>query len=120
MKSIVIFDPALCCSSGVCGPSVDPKLVRMSNVVIVLKKKGFDVQRYNLSKDTDAYVNNSIINSLMQEKGTNSLPSVLIDGQLVKSGDYPSGLEWAEWTGIPVEELEFKNVSQNQTIKLEF
>lgn len=46
MKTIEIFDPALCCSSGVCGPSVDPKLVRMSNVVIVLKKKGFDVQEY--------------------------------------------------------------------------
>jgi len=28
MKTIEIFDPAMCCSSGVCGPSVDPKLVR--------------------------------------------------------------------------------------------
>lgn len=120
MITIEIFDPAMCCSTGVCGPSVDPKLVRMSNVVIVLKKKGFDLRRYNLSKDTDAYVNNSIINSLMQEKGTSSLPAVLIDGQLVKSGDYPSGLEWTEWTGIPVEELEFENACQKQTIRLEF
>lgn len=27
MKTIQIFDPALCCSSGVCGPETDPALV---------------------------------------------------------------------------------------------
>lgn len=91
----------------------------MSNVVIMLKKNGFDVRRFNLSKDTDAFLNNPIINALMQEKGTSSLPSVLIDGTLVKSGDYPTGIEWAEWTGISAEEFEFQNTSQKQTINIE-
>ena len=33
MKKIEIFDPAMCCSTGVCGPSVNPELIRVAAVV---------------------------------------------------------------------------------------
>ena len=33
MKKIEIFDPAMCCSTGVCGPGVDPELLRMATMV---------------------------------------------------------------------------------------
>lgn len=39
MKKIEIFDPAMCCSTGVCGPSVNPELIRVAAVVENLKKK---------------------------------------------------------------------------------
>ncbi|MBL2347006.1 arsenic metallochaperone ArsD family protein, partial [Klebsiella pneumoniae] len=48
MKKIEIFDPAMCCSTGVCGPSVDSELIRISVAVNNLKNKGIDVTRYNL------------------------------------------------------------------------
>lgn len=36
---IEIFDPALCCSTGVCGPSVDPALIQVANAIEQLKNK---------------------------------------------------------------------------------
>ena len=32
MSKLEIFDPAMCCSTGVCGPSVDPELLRVSTI----------------------------------------------------------------------------------------
>ncbi len=29
MSVIEIFDPAMCCSTGVCGPSIDTELMRV-------------------------------------------------------------------------------------------
>lgn len=33
MKKMIIFEPAMCCSTGVCGPGVDPELLRVSTVI---------------------------------------------------------------------------------------
>ncbi len=30
MTTIEVFDPAMCCSTGVCGPQVDPDLARFA------------------------------------------------------------------------------------------
>ena len=42
---IEIFDPAMCCETGVCGPSIDPELMRMSTVINALKEKGIIIKR---------------------------------------------------------------------------
>ncbi|MCL6570876.1 MAG: arsenic metallochaperone ArsD family protein, partial [Bacillus sp. (in: Bacteria)] len=44
MKKIQIFDPAMCCSSGVCGPSIDPDLLRVSFAVSNLYKKKYPIE----------------------------------------------------------------------------
>jgi hypothetical protein len=31
--TIRVFDPAMCCSTGVCGPSIDPELTRFAGDV---------------------------------------------------------------------------------------
>ena len=38
MKKMMIFEPAMCCSTGVCGPSVDENLLRVSTIINRLKK----------------------------------------------------------------------------------
>lgn len=58
MKKMIIFDPAMCCSTGVCGPGVDPELLRVSTVLSNLKKNGIQVERYNLSHNPEAFVHN--------------------------------------------------------------
>lgn len=40
MKQVEIFDPAMCCSTGVCDPSIDPELLRVATVISNLKEKG--------------------------------------------------------------------------------
>ncbi len=105
MKKIQIFDPAMCCSSGLCGPSIDPELLRMSFVMKNLAKVDYPVERYNLTTDTDQFVNNEQIQALLNEKGPDVLPIVLVDGDVVLTGQYPSNEELEKWTGISANEL---------------
>jgi hypothetical protein len=108
MTTIEIYDPAMCCSTGVCGPVVDPELIRMSVVVNNLKKKDITVSRFNLSSEPNAFVSSPLVKQLLTDKGPDVLPVVIVDGQLAKERGYPSNEELAEWTGIPVEELTVK------------
>ncbi|WP_410512293.1 arsenite efflux transporter metallochaperone ArsD [Paenibacillus sp. BR2-3] len=108
MKSIEIYDPAMCCSTGVCGPGVDPELIRMSAVVHNLKKKDVSVSRYNLSSEPDAFVRNEVVKQLLTDEGPDVLPVILVDGQVAKKQGYPSNEELEAWTGIPASELTTK------------
>lgn len=108
MKKIEIFDPAMCCSTGVCGPVVDPDLTRIASAVYSLEKKGFNITRYNLTNDPSAFVENQVVNQVLVEKGPESLPLVLVDGEVVKVAEYPTNEELAEWSETAPAELQEK------------
>lgn len=105
MKIIEIFDPAMCCPTGVCGPSIDPELARIASVVFLLEKKGIDIHRYNLGNEPDVFVKNELINRLLNDKGMDALPATVVDGQLMKEGVYPTTAELASWTEMDEKEL---------------
>ena len=46
MKTLTVFDPAMCCSTGVCGSDVDQVLVDFSADVQWLKERGVQVERF--------------------------------------------------------------------------
>ena len=62
MKKMIIFDPAMCCSTGVCGPSVNPELLRISTLINNLNSKGILVERYNLTSNPQIFVDNKFKN----------------------------------------------------------
>lgn len=103
MKQIEIFDPALCCSTGVCGTSVDPKLVQAAADVEALKEQGVSVKRFNLAQDLDAFAGNDTVKSLLAAHGTDILPVTLVNGEVYKEREYPTMAEFQEW--IKSEEL---------------
>jgi len=88
---IEIYDPAMCCSSGVCGASVDPELVRIQETLRQIQKQAPDVTvvRYGLSSDPQAFVANSVVAELLKSAGPECLPLAFVDGKLVSQGDYP-------------------------------
>ncbi|WP_428909981.1 arsenite efflux transporter metallochaperone ArsD [Niallia sp. Krafla_26] len=108
MNKVEIFDPAMCCSSGVCGPSVDPELVRVASAVYSLEQKGFQIKRYQLTNDPDKFAENDEITRVFQEKGPEALPVILLNDKTVKVGSYPTNEEFAEWFGVKEEELNEK------------
>ncbi|MGK3722897.1 arsenite efflux transporter metallochaperone ArsD [Priestia megaterium] len=116
MKKVEIFDPAMCCSTGVCGPSVDPELTRVASAIFTLEKKGFDITRYNLTSQPDKFVDQVEVNKILMDKGPDALPVVLVDGEVEKIGSYPTNEEFAEWFGINSEEL--KGEEPRMPIKL--
>ncbi|QUW20955.1 arsenite efflux transporter metallochaperone ArsD [Sporosarcina sp. Marseille-Q4063] len=108
MKKLEIFDPAMCCSTGVCGPSVNPELTRVASAVYSLEQKNFDITRYNLGNDPGAFVDNDVVNRVLIEKGPNALPLILVNNEVVKEGAYPKNEELAEWLGVKAAELQEK------------
>ena len=96
MKRMSIYEPAMCCDTGVCGVNVDPELVRISTVINNLKKNGITIERYNLSSKPMAFVNNNKVKEALDKNGTDSLPLILVDEDIVIEGRYPKNEEIME------------------------
>lgn len=98
--SLKIYDPALCCSSGVCGPSVDDKLVALAGFLKGLETSQVEVERYNLAQQPAAYVDNPAVAATLKDKGTDALPLFYVEDELVWSGSYPTVEKLAELLNI--------------------
>lgn len=103
MVKLQVFDPAMCCSTGVCGRSVDPALPRFSADLEWLKSKGVAVERYNLAQDVAAFTGNPVVKEVLNAQGTKCLPLVLVDGAIVTLGEYPARGSLAGFVGMDYE-----------------
>ncbi|MFU8848895.1 MAG: arsenite efflux transporter metallochaperone ArsD [Opitutales bacterium] len=97
MKKITIYDPPMCCSSGVCGPEVDPVLPRVAGMLSQIQGQGVKVERYNLAQQPIAFAQNTEVRALLEKEGTEALPLFYIDGELAIKGRYPEQEERAAW-----------------------
>ncbi len=93
MKKLEVFDPAMCCSTGVCGPSVDPALTQFAADLEWLKQHNVEVERYNLAQQPDKFVQNKAVLDAMGLAGDRCLPLVLVDGKIVRQNSYPDRQE---------------------------
>ncbi|MGN0806530.1 MAG: arsenite efflux transporter metallochaperone ArsD [Candidatus Coproplasma sp.] len=105
MKTMEIFEPAMCCSTGLCGVSIDPELLRVSTNLNSLKAHGIIINRYNLSSAPAAFVSNAAVNQELHENGGDNLPLILVDGKIVIKKRYPTDEEFCELLEIPCEYL---------------
>ncbi len=97
-----VFDPAMCCSTGVCGPSVPPALARFAGDLEWLAKRGVEVVRHNLAHEPQAFIACEPARIALVEQGDEALPLILLDGEPISSGRYPYRSELASWTGLPI------------------
>ena len=100
MIAIRVFDPAMCCSTGVCGPAIDPALVRFAADLDWLKSRGVSVERFNLSQQPGAFAENPAVKAALELKGEASLPIVAVNGDVKCSGVYASRDTLAVWAGL--------------------
>lgn len=99
MKSIQIFDPALCCSSGVCGVDVDQKLVAAAADLEWAKHEGIPVERFNLAQQPTVFAETPAVKAFLERSGADALPVVLVDGEVALAGRYPTRAELTRWAG---------------------
>jgi hypothetical protein len=85
-----IFEPSLCCASGVCGPDPDKALIDLQNLVQILTKAGVEVKRYAINQVAIAFVTNAVVKQFIRTEGTDKLPLTLLDGQIIKQKSYPT------------------------------
>jgi len=100
MSIIQIFDPALCCSSGVCGVEVDQALVSLSADIDWAKQNGAQIERFNLAQQPLAFAENASVKAYLERSGEEALPLVLVGGEVALAGRYPNRSELARWANI--------------------
>lgn len=106
MSKMEIYDPAMCCSTGVCGPSVNPELIRVAAVIENLKKAGIEVRRHNLSSEPQIYMHNDIVRRELNTKGAKILPITLVDGKIAKEAGYLTNEEFAAYLGVELDKVQ--------------
>ena len=104
MPKLAIYDPPMCCSTGVCGPVVDPVLPRIAADLDWLKRQGVEVERYNLAQQPQAFATSPTVIASLREHGNDCLPLVLVDGEVVSRGTYPDRAELAHLLGLKAAE----------------
>jgi len=102
-RLIEVFEPPTCCSSGACGSTVDKRLVDFSDALEWLQSQGVQVERYNPSQQYEAFIGNATVVNTVNMQGTECLPLILMDGEIVSYGVYPSQEELAAMTGVESE-----------------
>lgn len=101
MNTLRVYDPAMCCSSGVCGPDVNPELAQFAGALQALEK-GSDVsiERYNLAQQPQAFVSNGEVKALLAQRGSEVLPLIYLNAELRFTGRYPSRTELFHALGL--------------------
>ncbi|MBL8374938.1 arsenite efflux transporter metallochaperone ArsD [Accumulibacter sp.] len=102
MTKIQIFDPALCCNTGVCGVDVDQQLVNFAADVDWATQSGARIERFNLAQQPIAFAENPVVKGLLERSGQEALPLILVDGVFALAGRYPNRAELARWAGLAV------------------
>jgi arsenite-transporting ATPase len=100
MTAIRIYEPALCCESGVCGPDSDASLVTVTADVRRLKDLGADIERHNLATDPTAFTTDETVRGFMNTVGSKGLPLTVVDRVTVATGAYPSRTELLALAGL--------------------
>lgn len=104
MTKLEVFDPPMCCPAGICGPSVEPALVRFAADFRWLAGQGVVVDRFNLAQQPQAYIANPVVKAALMEQGNRRLPLILVNGAIASQGRYPARKELAAITGVEYEE----------------
>lgn len=106
MKSIKIYEPVMCCNTGVSGVGIDSELMRMSKLMKIFMKHNLDVKRLDLSKTPKEFMENNEVMNLIKENKSDMLPITVVDNKIVLSGRYPSNEEFADFLDITVSVLQ--------------
>lgn len=93
MKTIQVFDPVMCCSTGICGPDVDPDLVNFAALLAQLRTHGVKIERFNLGQQPMAFATNAAVKARLEQDGVAVLPLIYLDGEVYLHGRYPTGAE---------------------------
>ncbi len=89
MKTLTVYDPAMCCSTGICGADID-----------WLKSEGIEVRRINLSQEPALFAENEQVKTILEKSGVEGLPVILANDEIHSSGQYPDRVTLAQMVGI--------------------
>jgi DNA mismatch repair ATPase MutS len=86
---IEIFDPPMCCPTGLCWPTLDQTLLDVNEMILTLQKEKVHVERYQMTSHPNVFLNNAEVMKLIREKQMEALPITVVRGGIIKAGAYP-------------------------------
>lgn len=104
-KKIQVYDPPMCCPTGVCGAQVDPALVQFAADLNWLEAQGVVAERFNLTQNPGAFTKNQIVLSALMAEADRVLPLLVMDGKVVTKGRYPTRDELAGLLNLKANEV---------------
>ena len=87
---VELFDPPMCCPTGICGPAIDQTLLDVSDMILQLQGAGVRVERYQMTSSPQAFLNNPDVMRLVREQEMAALPITVVGGRVIKTGTYPT------------------------------
>ena len=89
-NNLIIYEGAMCCSTGVCGPEPDKELIEFNDTLKKLQKefKELNVMRASMSFNINMFLENKEIFQLVKENGPNILPITMINGKIIAKQRY--------------------------------
>jgi hypothetical protein len=87
---VELFDPPMCCPTGLCGPSLDQTLLDTNEMILALQAAGVTVERYQMTSHPQAFLANADVMRLVREKQLAALPITVAGGRVLKVGAYPT------------------------------
>jgi hypothetical protein len=100
MKNLTIYDPAMCCPTGICGADIDQNLVDFAANLDWLKSEGIEVRRINLSQEPALFAENEQVKAVLETSGIEGLPVILAGDEMQSSGQYPDRAQLAQMAGV--------------------
>ena len=101
MDKLQIFEPAMCCSTGLCGVSIDAELLRISTALNTLNENGIQIGRFNLNSAPQAFIDNKIVNEFINTHDLKELPITLLHDQIIITGHYPTNEDFIKLLSLP-------------------
>ena len=98
MKTIEIFDPAMCCPTGLCGTNINPELMRIAVVIETLKKQDTATAHKTL---TDQYGIGNKVAACIALFALHHVDAFPIDTHVKKilAEHYPDGFPYEKYKG---------------------
>ena len=102
MARIAVYEPAGCCSTGVCDPATSDAMAQFASAMEGLNRQGVEVERYELSSRPDAFASNETVKAALESDGVECLPLIILDGEIISKGAYLDKETFGAKVGIEI------------------
>ncbi len=96
-KEIKVFEPPMCCSSGMCGPVPDESVVNFNALTKKIEADGHKIKRFTLNQGAADFEAETQVMAVLEDEQLKALPMTVINGRIMKKGAYPTHEEILSW-----------------------
>ena len=87
---VEVFDPPMCCPTGLCGPVLDTTLLDLGEAIVAIESEGHIVVRHMMTTEPHAFMRNREVYEAIRARQLEVLPITVVRGRIFKTDAYPT------------------------------